>query len=224
MENLCYTYNNSLSQKLKTIAEQTSAKENKMLENVLTRKNLSLKVKITIKSLVSMGIVAMAVILPQLVHLVSGQPGGVQWLPMYLPVLLGGCILGWKWGLGVGVISPIVSFLITSAFGNPMPVAARLPFMIAELAVFASISGLFTKNISENSWLAFPAVLLAQVTGRTTFMVLVLVFQSLTPFTPAVIWEQIQTGLLGMVLQAVIVPFIVMGIKSLLNLDKNKND
>ncbi len=195
-----------------------------MLENVLVKKNLSVKVKITIKSLVSMGIVALAVILPQIIHLSLGQSGGVQWLPMYLPVLLGGCILGWKWGLGVGALSPIVSFLITSAFGNAMPQGSRLPFMIVELAMFACISGLFTESISKNAWMAFPAVLLAQVAGRVTFMLLVLIFQSLTPFTPAMIWGQIQTGLLGMVLQAVIVPFIVMGIKVLLDKEKNKND
>ena len=193
-----------------------------MIESVLTRKNFSLKLKITVKGLISVGIVALAVILPQLVHLVSGQAGGVQWLPMYLPVLLGGCLLGWAWGLGIGIASPIVSFLITLAFGNPMPVAARLPFMIAELAVFAAVSGLFSKKISQNAWLAFPAVLLAQVAGRTAFMLLVLIFQSVTPFTPAVIWSQIQTGLLGMVLQAVIVPFTVMGLKLLL--DRKSND
>lgn len=193
-----------------------------MLENVLVKNNWSLKVKITIKSLVSAGLVALAVILPQLVHLAAGQSGGVKWLPMYLPVLLGGCILGFKWGLGIGIASPLVSFLITLAFGNPMPAAARLPFMIAELAVFAAVSGLFSKQIAKNGWMAFPAVLIAQVSGRTVFMLLALVFQSVTPFTPAVIWSQIQTGLLGMVLQALIVPFAVMGIKALT--DKNTND
>ena len=193
-----------------------------MLENILVKKNCSLKVKITIKILVSAGLVALAVILPQLVHLALGAPGGVQWLPMYLPVLIGGCLLGTYWGLGIGIASPLVSFLITLALGNPMPVAARLPFMMAELAVFASISGLFTKKISENAWLAFPAVLLAQVAGRATFMLLAVIFQSVTPFTPAVIWGQIKTGLLGMTVQAVLVPFIVMGLKKLL--DRNKND
>ena len=192
-----------------------------MIENVLVRKNLSLKVKITVKSLISAGIVALAVILPQLVHLIAGQPGGVQWLPMYLPVLLGGCLLGWAWGLGVGIASPVVSFLVTLAFGNPMPATARLPFMMAELAVFAAVSGLFSEKIAQNGWIAFPAVLLAQVSGRSVFMLLVLIFQSVTPFTPALIWSQIQTGLLGMVLQAVIVPFIVMGLKFLLDRDKN---
>ena len=195
-----------------------------MIENVLVRKNVSVKVKITVKSLVSVGIIALAVILPQLLHLALGQAGGIEWLPMYLPVLLGGCLLGWAWGLGVGIASPIVSFLITLAFGNPMPTLQRLPFMMAELAVFAAISGLFSKKISLNSWMAFPAVLLAQVSGRAVFMLLVVIFQSVISFTPALIWSQIQTGLLGMVLQAVIVPFIVMGLKLLLDKDKNKND
>ncbi len=194
-----------------------------MLEKVLTRKNYSIKVKITIKSIVSLGIVALAVVLPQLVHLALGQEGGVLLLPMYLPVLLGGCLLGTWWGLGIGIVSPLVSFAITLAFGNPMPAAARLPFMMVELGVFASVSGLFTKKISANGWLAFPAVLLAQVAGRTTFLLLVVVFQSLTPFTVAVIWSQIQTGLLGMVLQSVIVPFAVMGLRLLLQKDENND-
>ena len=194
-----------------------------MLENVLVNKGCSFKVKITVKSLISVGLVVLAVALPQIIHAVSGQAGGVQWLPMYLPVLLGGCLLGTWWGLGIGIASPIVSFLITLAFGNPMPAAARLPFMIVELAVFAAVSGLFTKKIAQNAWMAFPAVLLAQVSGRAVFMLLVLIFQSVTPFTPAVIWSQIQTGLLGMVLQAVLVPFVVMGLKLLLDKSANKN-
>lgn len=191
-----------------------------MLENVLVKKNCSVKVKITVKSLISAGLVALAVILPQFVHIVLGAPGGAAWLPMYLPVLIGGCLLGTFWGLGIGIASPLVSFLITLAFGDPMPAAARLPFMMAELAVFAAVSGLFTKKIAVSSRMAFPAVLLAQVSGRTVFMLLALIFQSVTPFTPALIWSQIQTGLLGMVLQAVIVPFVVMGLKLLLCREK----
>lgn len=194
-----------------------------MIENVLVGKNLSFKARITVKSSVALGVVALAVILPQLLHLALGASGGVTWLPMYLPVLIGGCLLGWAWGLGVGIASPIVSFLITLGLGNPMPALGRLPFMIVELAVFAAVSGLFSKRIAKNGWMAFPAVLLAQVSGRTVFMLLVLVFQSVMPFTPAVIWAQIKVGLLGMVLQAVLVPLIIMGFNALLNKD-NKED
>lgn len=193
-----------------------------MIDSVLVRKNVGLKLKITIKSLISIGLVALAVALPQIIHLALGQSGGVKWLPMYLPVLIGGCLLGWKWGLGVGILSPMVSFLLTLSFGEPMPALSRLPYMIAELAVFALVTGLFSKKISENSWMAFPAILLAQVSGRTFFLLLSLVFQSVSPLKATVVWTQIQSGLLGVILQAVIVPFAIMGLSRLLKDKKNE--
>lgn len=191
-----------------------------MIESVLSRHNAKISTKITVKSLISVGVVALAVLLPQLVHLAAGASGGVQWLPMYLPVLLGGCLLGWKWGLGVGVLSPLVSFAITSLMGNAMPAASRLPYMMAELAVFAAVSGLFSKKIAGNGWMAFPAVLLAQVSGRAVFLALAAIFQGVSALSAAAVWSQIQTGLLGMVLQTVLVPFIVMGLRALLLRDK----
>ncbi len=191
-----------------------------MIEQALSRHNVALRVKITVKTLISLGIIALAVILPQLIHLALGAPGGMQWLPMYLPILLGGCLLGWKWGLGVGILSPVISFAITSLIGNPMPALVRLPYMIVELAVFAAVSGLFSQRIAKNGWMAFPAVLLAQVSGRLVFLAIAAIFQSVSPLSAVTVWSQIQTGLLGMVLQAVIVPFIVMGLRLLLIKDK----
>lgn len=191
-----------------------------MIESVLVRRNVTLRVKVTVKMLVSLAVVALAVLLPQLVHLAAGAQGGVQWLPMYLPVLLGGCLLGWQWGLGVGVLSPVVSFAVTALAGDPMPAAARLPYMMAELAVFAAVSGLFSNKIVRNGWMAFPAVLLAQVAGRLTFLALAAVFQAVSPLTAAAVWSQIRAGLLGMVAQAVVVPFLVMGVRALLVREK----
>lgn len=191
-----------------------------MLENVLVKRGCPLKVRLTVKSLLSVGLVALAVVLPQIVHAVFGAAGGVTWLPMYLPVLLGGCLLGTAWGLGIGIASPLVSFAVTFAFGDPMPAAARLPFMVAELAVFAAVSGSFTKKIAQNGWAAFPAVLLAQIAGRATFMLLVVAAQSFSSLAPQMVWAQIQTGFVGMILQAALVPFMVMGLRALLNRDK----
>lgn len=191
-----------------------------MLDAVLTRKNASFKFKITVKAVVSAGIIALAVLLPQLVHLAAGAQGGVKWLPMYLPVLLGGCLLGAWWGLGIGVLSPVVSFLVTLAFGNPMPAATRLPYMIVELAVFAAVSGLFSKRIAENAWMAFPAVLLAAVAGRVSFLAVAAIFQTVSPLSVSTVWAQIQTGLLGLVLQAVIVPVAVMLLSVVMNREK----
>lgn len=188
-----------------------------MIESVLAKHNVKFGVRITVKALISAGIIALAVVLPQLVHLAAGAEGGVRWLPMYLPVLLGGCLLGWRWGLGIGLLSPLASFAVTSAAGNAMPAASRLPYMMAELAVFAAVSGLFSRKIAANGWMAFPAVLLAQVSGRVAFIAIAVVFQSVSPLSASAVWAQVQTGLLGLVVQAVVVPFIVMGLRALMN-------
>lgn len=187
-----------------------------MLEAILTQRKAKIGVKVTVKSIVSIALVALAVALPQLVHIAAGQAGGLTWLPMYLPVLLAGCLLGTWWGLGVGVLSPIVSFLITSLAGNAMPALARLPFMIAELAVFAGISGLFSKNIMKNDWIAFPAVLFAEIAGRVTFISLVAIFQNISTLSVSLVWSQIQTGFIGLILQAVIVPAVIILVKKLM--------
>ncbi len=191
-----------------------------MLENVLTKNNAASKTKITCKTLVSIGLIALAVVLPQLVHLALGQPGGVQLLPMYLPVLIGGCLLGWRWAMFVGVLSPLASFALTSLMGNPMPVLARLPFMMAELAVFAVVSGLFSNKIYKNGLWAFPAVLAAQLAGRAAFLGLAFIFQSVAPFTAEMIWSQILAGWLGLAIQLIAVPFIVIGLRAILVKEK----
>ena len=191
-----------------------------MLEQVMRERSCSLKVKLTVKGLVSFGLIVLAVLLPQLVHLTLGQAGGVRWLPMYLPVLLAGCLLGVRWGMGVGVLSPVVSFALTSLWGDPMPAAARLPFMMAELCVFAAVSGIFSKQIAKNGWMAFPAVLLGAVAGRAFFLLLAVLFQSVAPFTVEIVLSQIETGLSGLVLQAAMVPLLVMGLRTLIQRER----
>ena len=187
-----------------------------MIESVLQKNNAAAGLKVTVKTLLSAAVIALAVLLPQAVHLAAGAQGGAQWLPMYLPVLLGGCLLGWRWGLGIGVLSPLVSFAVTSLAGSAMPAAARLPYMAAELAVFAAVSGLFSQKIAQNGWMAFPAVRLAQVAGRAVFLALAAIFQGVSSLSAAAVWAQIQTGLLGLLLQAVLVPLLVMGLRAVL--------
>ncbi|MBQ6412442.1 MAG: hypothetical protein IJI19_03045 [Ruminococcus sp.] len=187
-----------------------------MLESVLVHRKVTVKNKITVKILTSVGLIALAVILPQIVHLALGQPGGVQLLPMYLPVLIGGCLLGSKWAIVVGALSPVVSFAITSMIGEAMPALPRLPFMVAELAVFAVVSGLFSKKIYENGLWAFPAVILAQLAGRAVFLGLVAIFQNIAPFTVPMIWSQILTGWVGLAIQAVLVPLLIIGLRAIL--------
>lgn len=188
-----------------------------MIENALRSRQVSFKLGITVKALISAGTVALAVLLPQLAHLALGEQAGMRFLPMYLPVLLGGCLLGWQWGLGIGLLSPLVSYLITAAAGSPMPALARMPFMMAELAVFAVICGVFSDKIAKNGLMAFPAVLLAQLSGRSVFLLSAAAFSGVSPLNAAMVWSQIQTGFAGLLIQAVLAPVIIIGLKAFMD-------
>ncbi len=187
-----------------------------MIDNVLSNKNVSKAYKISVKSLIGAIIVVLAVALPQFVHLIYGATGGVEWLPMYLPVLIGGCLLGAPYGIAIGLLSPIASFLFTSAFLSPMPVLARLPFMMCELAIFGAVSGLFSKKIVQNGFFAFPAVILAQVFGRCLFIALVAILQNVTTLSLTAVLSQVKSGLVGLLAQAILVPVVVMAIRTAL--------
>ncbi|MGN0667310.1 MAG: ECF transporter S component [Huintestinicola sp.] len=190
-----------------------------MFENILTLNNVSSKRKTAYKSLVAAGLIAAAVILPQLVHIISGQPGGAKWLPMYLPVLAAGCLLGTRWGMAVGILSPVISFLITLPSGTSMPSSARLPFMIIELAVFAAVSGAFSKKIYGKGAWAFAAVVCAQLAGRAVFLGTSALFGQAAGLPLTVVSSQIITGLPGILTQALLVPLIIIGLKKLMMRD-----
>jgi len=181
-----------------------------MLENVL--KSSSIRVKITVKSLISAGLIAAAALLPLLMHAAAGATGGSQWLPMYLPVIIGGCLLGGVFGAVVGIGSPLASYFISQAIlGSPMPVAAKLPYMISELAVFGLIAGLFSKKISAKPLMAFPAVLAAQIVGKLFNAAVNATVMAINGGGAyASLWTSIQKGLPGLYVQALLVPLIII--------------
>lgn len=191
-----------------------------MIENALTLRKVGVKTKVTVKSITAVALVALAIVFPQLIHLAAGASGGMTYLPMYLPVMLAGALLGTWWGLGVGIASPVLSYLITSAFGSPMPMLSRLPFMVVELAVFAVITGLFSNRIAKNKWLAIPAVLLAEVGGRLTFLVMAGIFESVSTISFQMALSQILSGWVGLVLWLVIAPVILIIVSTLINKEK----
>ena len=192
-----------------------------MLDLFLSQRNVSTKTKLSIKAMVSLLIVALAVALPQFVHIFAGSAGGVKYLPMYLPVIIGGCILGTYWGLGVGIMSPIASFLLTSVIGNPMPIAIRLPYMIMELAIFGLISGLFSKKIFTKRWMVYPAVISSLIVGRLSFLAFSFIFQSVSPISGNLVWNQILNGYIGMIAQIILVPIVVVLLMEFLKKENN---
>src|SRR5690349_24292031 len=70
-----------------------------------------------------------AVVLPATAHAIGLPVRSI--LPMHWPVLLAGLIFGWRAGLGIGVLAPLASFLVSG-----MPVPHILPSMTLELGAY----------------------------------------------------------------------------------------
>ena len=189
-----------------------------MLDAVLRRYKVS--VRISVKSAVSLLLIVLAVALPQLGHF-FGKEFSAVYMPMYAPALLAGCLLGYGWGLAVGVLSPVVSFGFSTLFwSSVMPTASCLPYMILELALYGVICGLFAKKIQKNAFIAFPVVALAQVSGRAVYVVSNLIagraFSELM--------ASVQTGMVGLYIQLVAVPLIVILLAKLIRRDNGEKE
>ena len=94
------------------------------------------------------------ILLPQLCHLVPN--GGLILLPIYFFTLIGAYKYGWKAGLLIAILSPVVNSLLFS-----MPAPAVLPAIIMKSAV-----------------LAFAAAFAANYFKRVSVLILVLVVLS----------------------------------------------
>lgn len=158
------------------------------------------------KTVITVITVALAVILPQILHLAAGKALGEIWLPMHLPVILAGIIAGPVVGAVAGTLSPVVSFLISG-----MPSAVLLPFMAIELFGYGFSAGL----ISKTKIPTVLQVLSVQVIGRLirAAAILIAVFGFNYSLNPMMILTSIKTGICGIVLQLVVIPLALYAIK-----------
>lgn len=155
---------------------------------------------------------ALSVVLPQVFHFIGGKPLGNAFLPMHLPVILGGYLLNPAAALVCGALSPILSFFVSG-----MPPFPRLIFMIFELGAYGFSTSVFVHKCRLPVWLNLP---LTWICGRTMYFVtaffalrvLHLEMQGMTTASAAV-WTAVTTGVPGIILQAVVVPILVAAFK-----------
>ena len=166
-------------------------------------------------------IVACAIVLPQLFHL-SGIPNtGAVFLPMHIPVLLGGFILGPAFGAVIGALSPLISSLLTA-----MPPLARLPFMVIELAGYGFFAGLMYQTIGFNRKKCgtYLSLISAMLFGRVLYTLAAFIASE---------WLHIEkaggimaginatvTGFAGIVIQLMFIPPLVYALKKAGMLDE----
>lgn len=174
-----------------------------MLDIALQKQKLS--VKITVKTTVAVLLTVLAVALPQLTHALGGAAAGAAYMPMYLPALLAGLLLGKLWGLGVGILSPVISYGFTSlAMASAMPSLERLPYMVLEVGAFGLVAGLFSKKAQTSPLISFPAVLAAQFSGRLIYVI----YNLIAGKSISYLWSSVCNSFTGLWLQAIIVPLI----------------
>ncbi len=151
---------------------------------------------------------ALAVLLPVGFHML-GFAGRI-FLPMHIPVLLAGFLVGPYCGLIVGLLAPGLSFLLTG-----MPPTYAVPLMSLELPLYGYIAGTFFMRLKMNIYIS---LIIAMIIGRMMFglglfllgMLIELPYDVITYFSTA---GPIVTGLPGIGVQFIIVPLIVAAIK-----------
>lgn len=150
---------------------------------------------------------ALAVLLPIGFH--AFGLGGRIFLPMHIPVLLAGFLMGPIAGFVVGLIAPGVSFLLTG-----MPPTYAVPLMSLELPLYGLCAGLFYYRLKMN---IYVSLVIAMIVGRIAFglgLLLLGLFIEL-PYTALFFFSAagpIVTGLPGIIVQIIIIPPIVAAI------------
>ena len=149
--------------------------------------------------------IALGIILPLVFHQMA--LAGRIFSPMHIPVFLAGIFIGPVSGLIVGLVCPVMSFLLT---GMPPPYA--VPLMSLELPVYGVAIGILIRVIK------FPVIslLLAMILGRLAFALGLFVFGLFLslPYGPKeFIKISVITGFPGIAIQLILIPLLIETIK-----------
>ena len=144
--------------------------------------------------------IALGYVLPMIFHVFS--MGGPAFLPMHLPILLAGLVLSPQSALLVGVITPILSSLLT---GMPT-LYPMLPIMIFELATYGFIIAICYRKYELGYYKSlFIAIFAGRIVAGLVVTFLALGFGLPMSPTPYILGA-IVTGLPGIVIQLLAVP------------------
>ncbi len=132
-----------------------------------------------------------------------------MFLPMHLPVLVCAMAMGPAYGILVGLMSPVLSHLMTG-----MPPTYAVPLMTLELPMYALVAGLTYKKLKLNIYISLIA---AMIVGRLAFalgLAVLGLFMAL-PYGPVqfiAAGGAMLTGWPGILIQLIIIPPLVAAI------------
>ena len=165
--------------------------------------------KITVGGL----LIALALVLPMAFHLTGVPQPGQVFLPMHIPVLLGGFVLGPVFGFFVGLFSPIISSVLMG-----MPAVGRLPFMMIDIAVYGLVSGLMynTFKFNKKKMGTYISPLTAMLCGRIVYAISLFVAVNLMGIQcggPIAAVTATVSGVPGIIIQVLIIPPVVYALE-----------
>lgn len=149
---------------------------------------------------------------------------GSMLCPMHIPVLLCGFLCGWYWGLGVGLIAPLLRSL---TLGVPLlfPNALCMAF---ELATYGAIAGLLHHRFPQKPPFVYCSLLVAMVAGRLVWgsaMFACLGIADSSFSFAAFLAGAVTNAIPGILVQIVFVPIIVIFLeRSNLPFSRKKKD
>ena len=148
-------------------------------------------------------LLAIGIILPMVIHM-SGIDGTI-FLPMHIPVLIAGLMVGSPLGLVVGILSPTLNHFITG-----MPPVPILWIMLVELAIYGLISGYLYRKVKMT---LLPSLIITMIIGRlfAALTVLLLGKGFGLPVPPIDIYIKGITilSLPGIIIQIILIPIII---------------
>ena len=161
-------------------------------------------------SILTAACIALCVVLPMAFHAIP-RAGSII-LPMHIPVLLCGLIVGWRFGLLAGLAGPFLSHLIMG-----MPPAPVLPGMLVELGIYGLVTGLLmlfvnTKKIYLDLYICLiGAMLIGRIAAGITQA---LIFASGNYSLAIWATSYFATSLPGLVIQLAFLPSVVLALES----------
>ncbi|MDD2362722.1 MAG: ECF transporter S component [Oscillospiraceae bacterium] len=156
-------------------------------------------------------LIAISILLPYVFHLMGFPQIGQMLLPMHLPVLLSGFILGPIFGLLLGAAAPLLNSLITN-----MPPVHLLPFMVPELAGYGFAAGLLFKILGNKKYGIIISLVVAMIFGRLVYAAAILVVTNLLHVSDlgliAVVNATVK-GIYGIIAQLIIIPPLIYALR-----------
>lgn len=148
----------------------------------------------------------LSVATPMAAHYFGGSLAGRLFLPMHFFVLIGALLLGWRAGLAIGILTPLIAYSVSG-----MPFAAVLPFIIIEVAAYGLFAGLLQERF-KNIWVSLAG---AMVLGRL-FLWLGIAILPTKLIASQYLIGTLQAGWRGIALQILLVPIAVIFIQKFL--------